>query len=215
VDLIEDITDPRLAKALAHPLRLEILRRLGDRTASPSEIAEEIGAPLTNVSYHVRKLRALGLIKLVRKTPKRGVVEHYYSANPRRNVTDEAWAETPSIVKEALVGPTAEMGLDQIVKAAHAGGFDRTDAHLSQSYMELDEQGWKALAAVLIDMIRSIATIEDEAGERLRADGAAAPIHVGNVLALFEMTASINDQTRKEPAPKRRSAKRRGSAARV
>jgi DNA-binding transcriptional ArsR family regulator len=69
VTLTDDITDPRLAKALAHPLRLEILRHLGDRTASPSEIAAEIGAPLTNVSYHVRKLRALGLIKLVRKTP--------------------------------------------------------------------------------------------------------------------------------------------------
>src|SRR3954465_6924334 len=156
VGLTDDITDPRLPKALAHPLRVDILRHLGDRTASPSEIAAEIGAPLTNVSYHVRKLRALGLIKLVRKTPKRGVVEHYYSANPRRMVTDEAWAETPAIVKEALVGPTAEMGLDQIVKAAHAGGFDRTDAHLSQSYMKLDEEGWKALAALLIDAMRSM-----------------------------------------------------------
>src|SRR4051794_29236769 len=196
-------------------MRLEILRHLGDRTASPSEIAAEIGAPLTNVSYHVRKLRALGLIKLVRKTPKRGVVEHYYSANPRRNVTDEAWADTPAIVKEALVGPTAEMGLDQIVKAAHAGGFDRTDAHLSQSYMELDEEGWKALAAALMEVIARIGTIEDEAADRLRADGPPAPIHVGAVLALFEMTASINDQTRKESGPKRQSGKRRGSAARV
>src|SRR3954449_10465544 len=100
--LTDDITDPRVAKALAHPLRLEILRRLGDRTASPSEIAEQIGAPLTNVSYHVRKLRALGLIKLVKKTPKRGVVEHYYSANPRTSVSDEAWGAMPEIVKQAL-----------------------------------------------------------------------------------------------------------------
>src|SRR3954467_11487736 len=104
--LTDDITDPRLAKALAHPLRVEILRRLGDRTASPSEIAAEIGAPLTNVSYHIRKLRTLGLIKLVRKTPKRGVIEHYYSARPRIAVTEEAWKEIPDVVKEAML-PTA------------------------------------------------------------------------------------------------------------
>src|SRR3954452_847503 len=101
--LTDDITDPRVAKALAHPLRLEILRHLGDRTASPSEIAVEIGAPLTNVSYHVRKLRSLGLIKLVKKTPRRGVIEDYYSARPRRPATEEAWKEIPDILKEALV----------------------------------------------------------------------------------------------------------------
>src|SRR3954465_2681062 len=131
VGLADDITDPRLAKALAHPLRLEILRHLGDRTASPSEIAAENGAPLTNVSYHVRKLRALGLIKLVRKTPKRGVVEHYYSARPRRTVTDEAWAETPSIVKEALLTPMSKRAWADLVEAAASGGFDRPDAHFS------------------------------------------------------------------------------------
>src|SRR4051794_4094904 len=125
VSLTDDITDPRLAKALAHPLRLEILRHLGDRTASPSEIAAEIGAPLTNVSYHVRKLRALGVIKLERKTPKRGVIEHYYSAKPRRKVTDEAWAAIPSVVKQALVVPNAEVAVADMIEAAHSGGFER------------------------------------------------------------------------------------------
>ncbi|MBV9212474.1 MAG: hypothetical protein JOZ25_02385, partial [Actinobacteria bacterium] len=34
-----DITDPRIAKAYAHPLRIHILGMLDDRVASPSEIA--------------------------------------------------------------------------------------------------------------------------------------------------------------------------------
>src|SRR5256885_29338 len=66
-----DITDPRIAKAYAHPLRIHILGMLDDRVASPSEIAGEIGAPLTHVSYHVRQLAGLGLIKLVKTTPRR------------------------------------------------------------------------------------------------------------------------------------------------
>src|SRR3954464_12644437 len=113
--LTDDITDPRLAKALAHPLRLEILRHLGDRTASPSEIAAEIGAPLTNVSYHVRKLRSLGLIKLVKKTPKRGVIEHYYSAKPRPTLSEEAWAGTPDVVKEAIAIPSIRSAADEML----------------------------------------------------------------------------------------------------
>lgn len=188
VDLTDDITDPRLAKALAHPLRLEILRHLGDRTASPSEIAAEIGAPLTNVSYHVRKLRALGLIKLVRKTPKRGVIEHYYSARPRRQVSDDAWAETPAIVKQALVGPVVEGGFDDMVRASQSGGFNRSEAHLSRNPMKLDEEGWKAAAKVLEEALRQILTVEKDARERLK-ESHAEPLRASSVMALFESPA--------------------------
>jgi DNA-binding transcriptional ArsR family regulator len=187
VALTDDITDPRVAKALAHPLRLEILRVLGDRTASPSEIAADIGAPLTNVSYHVRKLRALGLIKLVRKTPKRGVVEHYYSAKPRRTVTDEAWSATPAIVKEALMAPATESAAALMVQAAGSGGFDRGDAHFSRHEMRLDERAWKATAKLLEKTLHEIERIEREATERLAADGSAAPIAAATLMQLFEL----------------------------
>jgi DNA-binding transcriptional ArsR family regulator len=185
VDLTDDITDPRLAKALAHPLRLEILRYLGDRTASPSEIAAGIGAPLTNVSYHVRKLRSLGLIKLVRKTPKRGVIEHYYSAKPRRQVSDAAWAETPAIVKQALVGPLAEGGFDEMVKATQNGGFDRSDAHLSRNPMILDEQAWSEIAKVLEAALGDITRLEKEARERMKGSH-SEPLSATSIIALFE-----------------------------
>jgi DNA-binding transcriptional ArsR family regulator len=188
VALTDDITDPRLAKALAHPLRIEILRHLGDRTASPSEIATEIGAPLTNVSYHVRKLRALGLIKLVRKTPKRGVIEHYYSAKSRRKITDEAWADIPSIVKEALCVPTAEQQVTEITEAARSGGFDRSNAHISTTRMKLDEAGWKAAAEVLAKTLADLEAIDAETVERVKQDPHSAKIVTTAHIALFEST---------------------------
>ena len=203
--LTDDITDPRLAKALAHPLRLEILRHLGDRTASPSEIAAEIGAPLTNVSYHVRKLRALGVIKLVRKTPKRGVVEHYYSANARRQVSDEAWAQTPAIVKEALVAPLAERGAEMMVSASRSGGFDRKEAHFSAHRTKLDERGWKAVAKVLAGALKQIGEIERETLARLESDGQKEPLSAAVVLSLFEGPAA--QPAPPQPAPSRRRAR--------
>jgi DNA-binding transcriptional ArsR family regulator len=189
VSLTDDITDPRLAKALAHPLRLEILRHLGDRTASPSEIAAEIGAPLTNVSYHVRKLRALGLIKLVKKTPKRGVIEHYYSAKPRATVTDEAWAETPDIVKEALAVSATKRGAEGVVRAAGAGGFNRHNAHFTDQTRKLDERGWDDAANLLHKMYDELDRIEEESIERLESATGSKPIAAGLLIGLFEADA--------------------------
>ncbi len=183
--LTDDITDPRLAKALAHPLRLEILRHLGDRTASPSEIAAEIGAPLTNVSYHVRKLRALGVIKLVRKAPKRGVVEHYYAAKPRRTVSDQAWGQTPAVVKEAVASAATENIAKLAVDAGSGGGFDRSNAHLSRQVMRLDQQGWDEVAKVLEHALADIVKIDETTQERVKSSHEEL-IDAASVMLLFE-----------------------------
>lgn len=209
--LTDDITDPRLAKALAHPLRLEILRHLGDRTASPSEIAAEIGAPLTNVSYHVRKLRSLGLIKLVRKTPKRGVIEHYYSAKRRREVSDGAWAQTPPIVKEALVAPVAENVAEMLVAAAHSGGFDRADMHFTRRIVELDEPAWKEVGVVLATALNDLKRIEEETVDRLKGTPAKDLVRAATLLALFQVPEQAQQHAPATKGQGRRAAARAGA----
>ena len=47
---VQDITDPRLVRALAHPLRVRILAVLDEQQASPSALAERLGAPLGNIA---------------------------------------------------------------------------------------------------------------------------------------------------------------------
>ena len=54
---ISEIEDPRLVKALAHPLRIRILGILEQRSATPKELAELLDVQLENLSYHVRTLR--------------------------------------------------------------------------------------------------------------------------------------------------------------
>jgi DNA-binding transcriptional ArsR family regulator len=107
-----DITDPKLAKAYAHPLRVHILGLLDGRIASPREIADELGTPLSNTSYHVRQLVTLGLVELVGRTARRGAIEHHYTAKIRPTITDAAWARLPEIVKRELLAG----GLQQAVK---------------------------------------------------------------------------------------------------
>jgi DNA-binding transcriptional ArsR family regulator len=43
---IAETAEARIAKALAHPLRARILQRLGERVASPNDLALELRAPL-------------------------------------------------------------------------------------------------------------------------------------------------------------------------
>jgi DNA-binding transcriptional ArsR family regulator len=163
-----DITDPRIAKAYAHPLRIHILGMLDDRIASPSEIASELEAPLTHVSYHVRQLASLGLIKLVRTTPRRGAVEHHYTAQIRPKITDDAWSRTPEIVKKNLLSGWLEQVGAHVASASADGGFERDDAHMTRSAYMLDEKGWKAISKELLKTLERVEKLGAEAGERVK-----------------------------------------------
>ena len=75
--------DKKLVAALSHPLRIRILEVLHDKVSSPRDIAEELGAKVGDVSYHVTKLRELGAVELVRTEPRRGTLKHFYRASTR------------------------------------------------------------------------------------------------------------------------------------
>jgi DNA-binding transcriptional ArsR family regulator len=70
-----------VVKAVGHPLRRAILRRLesdANGGLSPSALAKELDADLASLSYHIRILSETGVLKLVKTTPRRGAVEHFY-----------------------------------------------------------------------------------------------------------------------------------------
>jgi DNA-binding transcriptional ArsR family regulator len=67
-------------KAMSHPLRAAVLRILSERTASPAEMARELGEELSNVSYHAKQLVAFDCAELVDVRVVRGALEHFYRA---------------------------------------------------------------------------------------------------------------------------------------
>ena len=181
-----DITDPKIAKAYAHPLRIHILGMLDDRVASPSEIANELGAPLTHVSYHVRQLAGLGLIKLVKTTPRRGAVEHHYTAKIRPKITDDTWANVPDIVKRNVVTGWLQQVGAHVTAAAAEGGFDRDEMHISRSALTLDDDAWKEIAKELASTLERIEQIGEEAAERVADDPHREHWRSTVVMMLFE-----------------------------
>lgn len=212
-----DITDPRVVKALAHPLRVHILGLLEERTLSPSEIADEIDAPLGNVSYHVRQLAQLGLIKLVRKTPRRGAIEHHYKAQTRPHVTDEAWGKLPEIVRQAMVGARLGQLSAEVNAAAGGGGFSRADAHLTRTPLKLDEQGFQELAAELLALLDKVDGIAAASDKRLAKTDDHEGIAATLVMMLFDSVertapAATVKRRRTSRSPRRRTRTTAGSS---
>jgi DNA-binding transcriptional ArsR family regulator len=206
-----DITDPTVAKALAHPLRTRILGALEGRTASPSELATELDAPLGVVSYHVRRLTALGFVKLVRRVPRRGAVEHYYTATTRPRISNETWSSVPALVKQATISASLDQIGSSVSTAAAAGGFDAPEAHLTRAPLTVDEQGWAELSGELDRLADRLLAIETASAKRLAraADGAGREASV--VLMLFESPEVPAAESGGAAAP--RTAESGGAAA--
>jgi DNA-binding transcriptional ArsR family regulator len=204
-----DITDPRVVKALAHPIRTQILGALDDRIASPNELSRELGVPLGSVSYHVHRLVALGFLKLVKKTPRRGAIEHYYTAVGRPQITDAAWGEVSPIVKRAMVSASLEHVAVHVNAAAAAGGFDIANAHLTRTAVRLDEEGWNALAKELEATCARVDQIAAESAERLDSSEASTALEATAVLMLFRSApvGAPADPAASQHRPGRRPAK--------
>jgi DNA-binding transcriptional ArsR family regulator len=204
----KDITDSKVIKALAHPMRIRILATLDQRVASPSELSTELGAPIGNVSYHVRMLESLGLIRLVRTTPKRGAIEHHYEAVARPKISDETWARVPESVKNAIIGAALEQAGRQVTLAAAAGGFDRPEARLARAPLALDADGWNAVAEELLATREQALKIAQAAEARLKENGEKGDSAVFLVM-LFD-PRGVPEQPPARRAPRRR--KRRSTA---
>jgi DNA-binding transcriptional ArsR family regulator len=69
-----------LLLALSHPLRRQILRELDREISSPNKLAALLSEPIPNVSYHVKILKERGAVRLVKRKPVRGTVEHFYGS---------------------------------------------------------------------------------------------------------------------------------------
>ena len=189
--LYQQLQNPALTRGLAHPLRTRMLSILLEREASPKELAEEFDIPLANVAYHIQVLKKLKLIRLVRKTPRRGAVEHHYKADHAAHIGNAVWGEIPGLVKESLVAT----GLNEIARdvsdAAATGGFEHEDSHLSRQKLLLDQEAWDELAGLLKQALDRGYELEKEAAERLKKTDHEGERRTGVVMLLFESLPSI------------------------
>jgi DNA-binding transcriptional ArsR family regulator len=162
----EPAIDQRIMKALSHPLRVRMLTLLNQKVSSPSEIAEELDEPLGNVSYHMRFLADLKMVKLVRTEPRRGAVEHYYEALEPPLISDDDWAQLPVALRRSLSDSTLSDIARDLKGAAEEGGFDRENIHVSRVALMLDQQGWDELSGVLSEVLQRARSIQEQSNKR-------------------------------------------------
>jgi DNA-binding transcriptional ArsR family regulator len=198
--------DSNIVKALSHPLRMRILTRLNEGVASPNEMSKEFEESLPLVSYHVRILRELDCIELVRTTPRRGAIEHHYRALTRPFLDDDDWAQLPPSARKAVSNTVLSKMLGDVRSAVAAGTFDaRADRHLSYAPLMLDEQGWRDLGDRLGEVLAWAIEEQAVSAGRLQ-DGQSGGAEVRARLSMLAYSAPPAGS--EAAAPKRRRSKR-------
>jgi DNA-binding transcriptional ArsR family regulator len=181
----EPAIDQRIMKALSHPLRVRMLTLLNQKVASPSELADELDEPLGNVSYHMRFLADLKMVKLVRTEPRRGAVEHYYEALEPPLISDDDWAQLPVALRRSLSDSTLADIARDLKGAGEAGGFDRENIHVSRVALTLDQQGWDELSDLLSQLLERAREVQEQSNKR-RKRTSGDPIPTALVMMQFE-----------------------------
>ena len=177
-----ETSEARIAKALAHPLRARILQRLGERVASPGDLAVELNAPLGVVSYHVRMLRDYECVELVRTEPVRGALQHFYQATARPTLDEAQWRKLPSRLRKELSGSTIQEVVTDLAASADADLLDDPDIMITRTPLELDERAFKKLNKLLAKTHEQALSIAAESAAR--GDGAAENA-IATELAVF------------------------------
>ncbi|HVD41720.1 MAG TPA: winged helix-turn-helix domain-containing protein [Solirubrobacterales bacterium] len=157
-----------VAKAFAHPLRVQILIILNEKVASPNMLAQQLDQSLNLVAYHVRVLEKYDCIELVDTKQRRGATEHFYRATRRQFLTDSEWSRLPKSLRPGLSGAMLKSAFDDVEEALDKGTLDELeDRHLSRTPMVVDEKAWKDSAELLRETLNRLLEIQAEATERL------------------------------------------------
>jgi len=96
---------PAQLKAIADPLRNQILSLVMDRAATVTELAEALDRPKSSMAYHVDQLVEVGFLQVVRTRKVRAIEERFYGRVGRVIIIGEgatpAGTRTRSFLVEA------------------------------------------------------------------------------------------------------------------
>ncbi|HEX4305193.1 MAG TPA: winged helix-turn-helix domain-containing protein [Solirubrobacterales bacterium] len=157
-----------LAAIVAHPTRARCFSILAERTASPVEIAQQIGKDVGHVGYHVRKLQQLNLIELVDERPVRGAVEHFYRAIERPVVTDVEFAAQSIEEREVFTRYILQLLVADVARAMDAHVFDaRVNRVITRTPLLVDEEGFQELSDLHTEVLDRTMEIQARSAERM------------------------------------------------
>ncbi len=154
--------DPKLASALADPVRARILEELQSRPLSPSQFVKEKGGDLNCVARNFRYLKTCGYAEVVEERPRarRGAsVEHVYGP-PQSSGAPAPWeGKLPRVSLDPRVSPALSSYWSRILRAvADSTVSGHIETHCSWDTLVLDECAGAELRQRLNDVVSSVAS---------------------------------------------------------
>jgi Helix-turn-helix domain len=178
--------DRRLIAALSHPVREHLLAVFNERTASATEIGDEVGAEVSSFYHHIEELERLDCIERVATRRRRGAAEHFFRAKRSLFFDDEAWRRLPASLRSDVETSTLQMLFDDVRAALDAGTLDaREDRHVSWAPGTFDAQGWGEVKELMNRTLGRLGEIQESAAMRL-AQGAQPEISASVALLAYE-----------------------------
>lgn len=161
-----------LAAIVTHPLRRRIWYAMTEHPISPREISNQLQEPVNDVSYHMRRLRDLGILELSGTRPVRGATQHFYRAVRRPDLSNEEVAE---LDPEETVASATNILQIEFADAATALEentlVERPEHYVFRFPANLDEEGWQEFHAIFAEAADRLYEAEARCVDRRREKG--------------------------------------------
>jgi AcrR family transcriptional regulator len=178
------------------PTRERLLSYLVSRSAALAELATHLDEPLETVSAELAALEHAGLIELSTEPGPDGQSKEVYSAPDMAEISTPEWERLDPDQRQRISAQILQVINTNTNLALEAGTFDaRTDRHLSQFSLRLDEQGWKDLGAILDTAFDAVKETRAQSRARRQETG-DGDIEACVVLSLFELPSDGDSRDR-------------------
>ena len=130
------VSEPPQLRAIADPLRTQLIQLLRDRARSTQELSAELGIPKGTVGHHLKVLEAAGLIRVVRTRKVRAVTEKFYGRTARLFL----YQTEDAADGRAISAITLRQAANEVERAGHSTGFGLVRARLTDKDFERFER---------------------------------------------------------------------------
>lgn len=155
--LVRVIRDPEAAKLISDPMRRAILNLLRQKSLTEADLAESLGLTDATVNYHLRLLRKIGFLTVVRTEPEEhGIMQKFYAPTAYLYLPD---AESLPMEVARYYYP---INIERIRGVLSAGGAH--GAKLNLRGKDVDKLG-EELAEELVKVARRYSESEVNQGE--------------------------------------------------
>ncbi len=172
--------DERVAYALGHRIRIEILRLLIERAHTADEIADLIGESRQNVHHHLKELLDGGMIEIAKVEKKRNADLHYYRAPGTGESFDREALETMTPEeRQGFAGLIVQHSTAEAIAALAAGKLsDDSRVCLMWNWFNLDTRGREELFEEQERFWKRVEEIEGESTNRRARSGEDAKPYI-------------------------------------